>query len=152
MNMQHFLSQHDVPFEVMEHPPTYSAQTLAQAVHVTGEEVAKVVLLRVDEDYMLAVLPATCTVDLSLVREIVGADVVELATEAECGQRFSDCELGALPPFGSRYAMKTIVAQSLADHGDIVFEGSNHHEAVRMKYRDFVALEDPLVADFSHHF
>src|SRR5438876_12053023 len=109
MNVQKFLQQRNVPFQMLDHAPTYAAQRLAQIVHVSGEEVAKVVLLRVDDGFVLAVLPATRQVDVDRVREIIGAAKIKLATEPECGRCFPDCELGALPPFGSKYGLKTLV-------------------------------------------
>jgi Ala-tRNA(Pro) deacylase len=150
MNVQEFLTQRKVPFQALEHRPTYTAQRLAQVVHVPEEEVAKAVLLRADDGYVLTVLPATRGVDLGRVRQLVGAELVELATEPECGDCFPDCELGALPPFGSKYGMRTIVDRSLAEDDEIVFEGNTHHEAVRMKFRDYEQLEQPRVADVSH--
>ncbi|MGE5754193.1 MAG: aminoacyl-tRNA deacylase, partial [Planctomycetaceae bacterium] len=60
-----------------------------------------------------------------------------------------DCERGALPPFGSRYGLKTLVDESLTRDERIVFEGNTLHEAIRMSYRDYADLERPQVADFS---
>lgn len=151
MNVQQFLKQRDVPFDTLDHRPTYDAQSLAQAVHVSGDEVAKTVLLKRDSDFTLAVLPATHKVDCAMLRQVLGAKEVRLATEDECAERFGDCELGALPPFGSQYGLKTIVDRSLLGDEEIVFEGNTHHEAIRMKLADFEALEQPAVAEFSHH-
>ncbi len=66
MKLQDYLNQHQVSFEVVPHPDTFDAQHLAQAVHVPGRNVAKGVLLRVNQPYryVLAVLPATHRVDL----------------------------------------------------------------------------------------
>jgi Ala-tRNA(Pro) deacylase len=152
MNVQQFLNQRHVAFETLDHRPTYNAQRLAQVVHVPGNEVAKAVLLQADDGYVLAVLPATRSVDLERAREAAGARTVELATEPECAECFPDCELGALPPFGSRYGLKTLVDRSLLEDEQIVFEGNTHHEAIRMKLRDYMELEKPLLADFSHPF
>ena len=99
---------------------------------------------------MLAVLPATHRVDVSRVADFFAAYYVDLASEDECGQRFADCELGAVPPFGSKYGMRTIVDRSLLDDEQIVFEGNSHVEAIRMRCDDFIALEDPVVGDFTH--
>jgi Ala-tRNA(Pro) deacylase len=152
MNVQQYLQQRGIAFQTLSHSPTYAAQRLAQVVHVPGEEVAKVVLLRADDGFVLAVLPATRSVDLSRLREIVGADRVDLASEPECGSHFPDCELGALPPFGSKYGMRTLVDRSLSEDEEIVFEGNTHHEAIRMKFRAYMELERPRLADFSHPF
>jgi Ala-tRNA(Pro) deacylase len=51
-----------------------------------------------------------------------------------------------LPPFGSRYGMKTIVDSNLAADEEIVFDANTHNEAIRMRFNDFVEFEDPLVA------
>lgn len=151
MNVQDFLNNRKIPFETLEHAPTYTAQTLAQAVHVRGQEVAKTVLLTVDDGYMLAVLPSTHEVDFPAVAEFLGAEQVGLADEQACGERFADCELGALPPFGSKYGLRTLVDQSLLEDDQIVFEGNSHHEAIRMKCDDYVAIEDPIVTQFAAH-
>jgi Ala-tRNA(Pro) deacylase len=152
MNVQQFLEQRHVPFRLLNHRPTYAAQRLAQVVQVPGDEVAKVVLLRADDGFVLAVLPATRSVNLSRVQEIVGATNVELASEPACGDCFPDCELGALPPFGSAYGLRTLVDRSLSQDEEIVFEGNTHHEAIRIKFRDYMELERPRLADFSHPF
>ncbi len=152
MNVQQFLEQRSVPYRLLNHRPTYAAQRLAQVVQIPGDEVAKAVLLRADDGFVLAVLPATRSVDLGRVQDLVGADTVELASEAECGDCFPDCELGALPPFGSKYGLKTLVDRSLSQDDEIVFEGNTHHEAIRMKFRDYMELERPRLADIAHAF
>ena len=85
-------------------------------------------------------------------KEAIDAEMVELASEPECGECFPDCELGALPPFGSKYGLQTLVDRSLCDDEEIVFEGNTHHEAIRMKFRDYTELEQSTIADFSHPF
>ena len=151
MNVQTFLKDRHVPFEAMNHPATYNAQHLAESVHAPGDEVAKSVLLKADDAFVLAVLPATHAIDLGKASEAIKAGHVTLASEAECGSRFPDCELGALPPFGSQYGMPTLVDESLLEDEQIYFEGNNHREAIRMRLDDFRALEQPIVAPFSHH-
>jgi Ala-tRNA(Pro) deacylase len=150
MNVQQYLQQQNVSYQTVPHEPTFDAQSLAKAVHVAGKEVAKSVLLRADREYVLAVLPATYTVDLERARQVLGANHVALATEAECGSRFADCELGALPPFGSKYGMKTMMDRSLEADEEIVFEGNTHHEALRMRTDDYRRLEQPMIGDFCH--
>ncbi len=151
MNVQEFLRERRVAFSAITHPDTYDAQRLAQALHTPGKEVAKTVLLRADGGfaYIVAVLPATKSIDLDKVSAVFGGSKIELATEAEIQERCPDCELGTLPPFGSQYALKTLVDASLAEDDEIVFEGNNHHEAIRMRYDQFRELEQPIVADFA---
>lgn len=149
MNVQQYLSQSGRPFQVIEHPMTYTAQAVAQAVHVPGEEVAKTVVLKAGDRYVMAVLPATRHVDFDKAKAAFQFGAVMLADEAEFARLFPDCERGALPPFGSKYGLTTFVDEELTRDVEIVFEGNTHHEAIRMRFDDYAALEHPRVADLS---
>jgi Ala-tRNA(Pro) deacylase len=148
MNVREFLDQHQIQYESVRHPPTFDAQRLAQAVEETGHHVAKTVLLKSETDYLLAVVPATHTVDLESPR-LRKSGYQELASEKEVSKRFPDCETGAVPPFGSQYGMKTLVDKSLCHGGKIVFEGNTHDEAIRMWFKDYFELERPVVTNLS---
>lgn len=150
MNIHNFLDQKKVAYETIQHRPTFDAQRLAEAVNESGRHVAKTVLLRSAKDYLLAVLPATHTIDLPGTRALLRTDDVALASEPEINEKFPDCETGAIPPFGSQYALTTLVDESLADAGQIVFEGNTHEEAIRMRFDDFFELEKPVVTQLSY--
>ena len=147
MNVEKYLRNHDVWFELIEHKPTFSASTLAHVVQTMEQEVAKPVMVCVDDGLALVVVPASATVDLELVKEVLGAESVYLATESECGHEFVDCEFGARLPFGSEYGLRTVMDESLLDDEEIVFEGNTHRQAIRMKLADFVELEKPFRCD-----
>ncbi|HWC88008.1 MAG TPA: YbaK/EbsC family protein [Pirellulales bacterium] len=151
MKVQQFLDSRGISFEMLPHEPTFSAQRMAQAVHVSGDNVAKTVLLKADGQFVLAVLPATHQIHLEMAREALAAHLLELADEDELAKVFSDCEVGAVPPFGTQYGIETLVDASLAEDDEIVFEGNAHRQAFRMKYRDFEDLENPQVAVFGYH-
>jgi Ala-tRNA(Pro) deacylase len=150
MDVRKFLDGHGVPYEALPHRPAYDAQRLAQAVDETGYHVAKTVLLKGDSDHLLAVLPATHRVDLADVTQRLRVDRLELASEEEVVERFPDCETGAVPPFGSRYGMTTLVDEALSEQEEIVFEGNTHEEAIRMRFADYFELEKPVVTRLSH--
>ena len=150
MNVHDFLHRQDVGYEILHHTPTYDAQRLAQAVSESGYHVAKTVLLKSDADYLLAVVPATHTIDLADARLRLRSDYLALASEEELAERFPDCEMGAVPPFGSQYGMTTLVDESLSRAEDMVFEGNTHDEAVRMRFADYFELEKPVVTHLSH--
>ena len=54
-----------------------------------------------------------------------------------------------MPPFGSLYHLPTVVDDSLAADDEIVFEGQSRDEAIRMTYRDFIAVEHPRMGHFA---
>ena len=149
MRLDEFLSNQHVPFRRLHHQPAYTANRVAQALHVPGREVAKSVLVSTGHGYVLAVLPATHRVDLERLRQDLGEERVGLATENEMERLFPDCERGAMPPFGSLYQLPTLIDESLAEDEEIVFEAQDHQEAIAMAYRDYVAVEHPRMGHFA---
>ncbi|HVT30562.1 MAG TPA: YbaK/EbsC family protein [Lacipirellulaceae bacterium] len=151
MNVTKYLEQAQYEFVRVPHRPTYGAQHLAHELHVSGAEVAKTVLLRANGDYtfIVAVLPANRQIDLQAASKLFGGAKMQLATEVDIAQHCPDCDFGVLPPFGSKYGMKTIVDSSLAKDEDIWFEGNTHDEAIRMKFVEYCKLEQPLIAPFT---
>lgn len=148
MKVAEYLEKHRVPYHLIPHREAFDAQRMAHVLHVPGQEVAKTVLLRANGGYVyvVAIVPASKVVDFHKVSQVLGGCKLQLATEVEIAERCPDCEFGVLPPFGSQYGMKTIVDESLTQDDEIVFEGSTHREAIRMKFSDFQQMEEPLVA------
>ena len=151
MNISNFLQQEKVQFDLIPHRDTYNAQSMAQTLHVSGHHVAKTVLLRADDGkaFVVAVLPASRTIDLQLAAQLLGGRKLELATEREVAEHCPDCEIGALPPFGSYYGMLTLVDASLDEDEEILFEGNTHHESIRMLFSDFRQIEQPAIGHFT---
>ncbi len=142
------LDREKVSFEVLTHSETFTAPELAQALHVPGKELAKVVMVKADERFVMTVLSANQKVDLKRLREIFRTSHVRLATEAEFKELFPDCELGAMPPFGNLYSLEVYVDQSLTADEEIVFQAGTRHEAVKLRYQNFASLVRPSVAEF----
>jgi Ala-tRNA(Pro) deacylase len=144
----HLLSRR-IPYEVVLHRPAPCASRLAECLHVPGRTVAKAVLLRAGGGYLLAVLPSTHRIDLSRLTEALGLEGLRLATEEEAVRIFHDCERGAIPPFGRLYGLTTLVDPSLAGSSVILIEGNMRHEVLRIRFRDFEAVEEPVRVRFA---
>jgi Ala-tRNA(Pro) deacylase len=149
MDIRAFLRSQQVPFDFLLHRPAPSATRRAQSVHISGHRVAKGVLFRAADRYVLAVLPATHRVDVARLMEVLETREVRLATEDELEVVFGDCERGALPPFGRLYGLTTVVDSSLAGGAEIIVEGNTRHEGLRLRYRDYEAVEAPIRARFA---
>ncbi len=150
MKLEELLVSRHIAFQRLPHRRTYTANRMAQALHVKGREVAKTVLVRTGHGHVLAVLPATHHVDLEQLGEDLGGERVELANEEEMDRLFPDCERGALPPFGSLYQVPTIMDESLSEDPTIVFEAQDHEQAIRMSREDYEAVEHPRRGRFAH--
>lgn len=144
-----YLDEHGKKYVVVKHSQAYTAQEVAASAHIPGKEMAKTVMMKIDGDIKMVVLPSTHQVDFDQMKETVGADSVELASEDEFESLFPDCELGAMPPFGNLYDMDTIVAESLAEDEEIAFNAGSHKELVKMSYKDFEELVNPAIMRLS---
>ena len=144
--LKDFLDTNDIRWVSIKHSPAFTAQEIAASAHIPGQEVAKTVMVKIDGDMAMAVLPATKMLSLSLLKEAAGADKVEIATEAEFKDIFPQSEVGAMPPFGNLYDMKTYVAESLAEDEEISFNAGSHTELIRVSYEDYERAVQPTVA------
>jgi len=147
--LKEFLDSKNIKYITISHSPAYTAQAIAASAHVSGKELAKTVIVKVDGKVAMAVLPASYQVDFDLITEAVGAKKVELASEAEFKDLFPECEVGAMPPFGNLYDMDVFVAARLAEDEEIAFNAGSHTELIKMSFRDFERLVKPNVVAFS---
>jgi Ala-tRNA(Pro) deacylase len=146
--LQEYLDQHQAKYAVISHSRAFTTQEVAAATHIPGKELAKPVIVEIDGSLAMAVLPGSQRADLDLLREAVGAQQVALAREIAFKDRFPECDLGAMPPFGNLYGMPVYVADSLAEDEEIAFNAGSHTELVKMSYRDFERLVQPRVMHF----
>ena len=142
------LDGNKVSYEVLLHPEAVTAQRIAQAEHVKGRHHAKVVMVKSGDRHLMMVLPADHQIDLEKVEKAIG-ESVSLDTEQEFKSLFSDCAIGAMPPFGNLYGLPTYVDQSLAEQDYIVFEAGTHTDAIKMSYRDYEKIVKPRVEDLA---
>ena len=149
--LKKYLEQNNAPYEVILHEEAYTSQELAQALHTPGNEFAKVVVVKANGTYRLAVLPASRRIDLEALKKAWNTGAVALASEQEIKDLFPEAEIGAMPPFGNLYNIEVWVDASLTRDEYITFNAGTHYNAVRMRYRDFERIGRPRVDCFSVH-
>lgn len=147
--IQSFLNEHKIAYEMIHHRRDYTSQETAADTHTKGKEFAKTVVLFVDNDYCMAVLPAIYQVDMEKVKRQTEAHEVALATEHEIERICPDCEIGAMPPFGKLYNLPVFVDRNLTEDHLITFNAGTHEDAIRMLYHDFEKLARPKVIDLA---
>src|SRR6185295_9470864 len=147
--LKQFLDENQVKYLCISHSKAYTAQEVAQSAHVPGRAMAKVVIVKLDGELAMAVLPTNRKVVLQDLRDVTGSDQVRFATEEEFKDRFPDCEIGAMPPFGNLYGMEVFAAESLAAAGEIAFNAGSHEEIIKLDYADFERLVQPNLMSFT---
>ena len=148
--LRRFLDSHNIKYLVISHSLAYTAQGVAALAHISGKKLAKTVIVKIDEILAMAVIPASSHVNLDRLKDLTGAQTVELATEREFKDAFPDCETGAIPPFGNLYDMIVYVDTILAENEEITFNAGTHREVVRMSWQDMVRLVSPIIHELTY--
>lgn len=136
ITLKQYLSDNHIKYDTLSHPYTLSSTKTAQASHIPGSRIAKAVLLKKEDDYILAVLPASRHILFDEIEAIVD-QIVRLATEEEIESMFTDCELGAVPPIGKAYGLDVLMDDSLGGGEDIYFEAGDHATLVHVDADQF---------------
>ena len=137
--LQKYLTSKRVKYDVIAHEPTNSSMRTAEACHISGDRLAKAVLLRDEMGYVIAVLPASHHIRLADLRQQFGDDV-RLASEREIVELFQDCARGAIPALGECYGLDTVIDDSIEDQPEIYIEGGDHATLVHMSQEQFAGL------------
>jgi len=140
-----FLDSNHAEFTLTTHSKAFTAREVALAERLPPREVAKSVVLFGDAEYHLLVIPASKLVDFQELRPALGLSQARLATEDEIGRLFPDCELGAMPPFGSLYGLPVYLDASLASEPIIAFNAGTHREVIHMPTAEFRRLATPVI-------
>jgi len=151
MDIVSYLKEQKAEFKRMSHPEVFTSQEVAGAQHVPGRAMAKAVLVKADNTYVLAVLPAIYKVNFGRLAKILGVKKTSLANEEEMKPFFTDTELGAEPPFGNLYNLETIIEEHLTEEPEIVFQAGTHKDTIKMKTADYQKLAKAKVGQFGDH-
>lgn len=141
--LKQYLDSQQVKYVTIKHSFAFTAVEIAESAHVPVDIMAKTVIIKLNGQLAMAVIPATAKLDRHHPEAIFGSKDVDLAEEAEFSQAFPDCEVGAMPPFGNLYDMAVFVAEELGKHDFIAFNAGSHSEVVKMSYRDYERLVGP---------
>lgn len=147
-SLREYLDKHNVQYIVISHSPAFTAQGIAALAHVPGKELAKTVMVKLDDKLVMAVLPASFHVDLAMLKREAKAKTAELASEADFKDRFPECETGAMPPFGNLYGIAVFADETLAKDKEIAFNAGSHRELIRLAWEDYVKVVQPRMVSF----
>lgn len=146
--LKEFLDNHEIKYVAINHSRAYTAQEVAASAHVPGDTLAKTVMVNIDGRMSMAVVPAPQMVHMRQLGEAIGANTVELASEQDFKEKFPECDVGAMPPFGNLYGMDVFVEEDLTKHKEIVFNAGSHTQLIKLSFEDFKRLVEPKILGF----
>jgi len=67
-----FLDENQVKYITIRHSSAFTTQEVAAKAHISGKEVAKTVMIKIDGKMAMAVLPASYVIDFDDLKAIFG--------------------------------------------------------------------------------
>jgi len=147
--LKEYLDSENIKYVSIVHSRAYTAQETAESAHIPGKEMAKTVMVKLDGELAMAVLPASELIDFELLRGAANVKDAALADENEFNSLFPESEVGAMPPFGNLYGMDVYVEESLTEDSEISFNAGSHSELIKLSYTDFERLVSPKLVRIS---
>lgn len=147
--LKELLKKEAVKFEHVTHTEVFTAQEVAAVEHERGRHVIKTVVVKADENFVLAAVPAALKVDTEALAKLLGAKEVAVAEEQEFAHLFPDCEVGGMPPFGNLYDLPLWLDERLTKSEQVVFNAGTHTDTVKMSFSDYERLASPKVGAFA---
>lgn len=145
-------------YEIVSHPRAVSPESAAQLSHVRARRLAVAPLVRDRRGQLYQlVVPASEHLDLDVASRVVGVDALRPASAAEIARTFPGCDAEALPPFGSRAGVPTVLDLCFFEEAEedpdptIWFEAGNPLELVAMPFAEFRRRAGPFAHEACLH-
>jgi Cys-tRNA(Pro) deacylase len=141
------LENKKIKFDHYEHEPVYNSEDAAKIRGTKVHQGAKALILQADKEFIVLVLPADLKADLEVMKKKLGFEKLVMASKDSVKGK-TGLEVGSIPPFGSVMKLRTYVDSRLSDNEEIAFNAGRHDRSVKMKYQDFIKIENPQVVHF----
>jgi Ala-tRNA(Pro) deacylase len=138
--LDHYLTDHHIPYEAIRHDPSVSSLHSAIEAHVPPVHIAKGIILEDHEGrHLMAVLPANAKVSLSILNDEFRASY-HLVKEHDVYRMFEDCQHGAVPPLGNAYHMSMVCDSALTELDYVYIEAGDHETLIKLDKEAFKEL------------
>jgi Ala-tRNA(Pro) deacylase len=151
LKIKELLGENHINYKTLEHQVAYTSLEIAEAQHLPGHQVIKSVIINGDGMSVLCVLSSTHKIDFQKLKKALSLHEASLANESQVAKLFPGCEVGAMPPFGKMAGLEVYVDANLLENDAIAFNAGTHTDMIKIKFKDYMQLENPSVADFSVH-
>lgn len=145
-----FLEKAKIKYEPLNHRTVYTAYDKAQTLKIPQSLVGKTLIMKIDKILVLVLIPANKILDKNKFKKFSKGKKIDFARESLIKSKIKGAKVGAVPPFGSLWKLKTFVDRSLIKQAKIIINGGNYQCSIRIKSGDFKKLiPDLLIGSFS---
>ena len=148
-SIRDLLQQRTVPFREVQHGPTPTSQAAAEA---RGEELkhgGKALLMKIDADFALFVLPADRRTHSRSIRQELGVKKIRFASREELATLtafagHTGLQPGSVPPFGHPILpFPLYVDSAIRENQRIAFNAGSLTDSIVMAVSDYLQIAIP---------
>ncbi|KUO94111.1 MAG: hypothetical protein AT717_07075 [Vulcanisaeta sp. CIS_19] len=136
-----------VPVEILEFE--HGVETVERAARESGEPVSrivKIILLRVGDEYAVAIVRGDRRIDLKRLSHLLGRGVV-MARAREVRQVLG-VEVGAVTPFSERVkSLRVVMDPAILENDYVLCGGGSRNTLIKVRTEDLVQLLKPTFID-----
>ena len=145
-----FFKKNKTKYEVLKHKTVYTAYDKAATLRVPEKIVGKTLLVRLDKDPALVLIPANKNLDKQKLKKLAKAKTVDFIKEAWMKKRLKGVKVGAVPPFGNLWKLPTFVDRALINQSKIIINGGDYNYSIKINPAVFKKIiPDLVIGNFS---
>jgi Ala-tRNA(Pro) deacylase len=153
-----YLEDNKYKYEVIEHKTTFTAWDTAQTEKIKPQEVVKALVMKVDNDYVLALIPANRNLDKQKLLKVINAGrkklklknykKIDFAKEAWMKKNLPG-KVGAVPPLSKLLKIAIFVDSPLTKNKKIYLGSGEYVFSIRVSVSQYLKIEQPIKGNFS---
>jgi len=133
-----------IEFTHTHHAPVYTSAEAAKVRRVSLHSGAKALILKGNDEFFMAVLPADLALDSNRLRKTIGSKRMRFASPDEV-LKITGLTPGSIPPLGSLFGLRTICDERLSENPRINFNAGSHSDSLQITYDDYITYENPRI-------
>ena len=153
-----YLNKNKYKYEIIEHRTTYTAWDTAQTEKVKPQEVAKALVMKADNDYLIAMVPSNKNLDKKGLLKVINAQrkksgeqtckKIDFTKEAWMKKNLPG-KVGATPPFAGLINLGVYIDNALKKNKKIYLGSGEYTKSVRVSVSQYLKIEKPVMGNFS---
>jgi prolyl-tRNA editing enzyme YbaK/EbsC (Cys-tRNA(Pro) deacylase) len=150
-DLQAFMTAHGIAGEIMHmNVPTPTVEIAAQALGVRVDQIVKSILFLVRGQPVLAITCGTAYIDRRAIATYygMGHKRIKLASPEEV-RSISGYEVGAMPPFGHRQPLPTLLDRHVLDLPEVYAGGGEENAMLRLNPQEIPNATTAVIMDLT---
>ena len=157
-----FLEKGKVKYETIKHRTVYTAFDKAKTLKISEKMVGKTLILKMNPvgsrrlsfgasgKLAMVLIPANKKLDKGKIKKFVKTKKIEFASERLIKNKLKGVKVGAIPPFGNLWGLKTFIDNSLMKENEIILNSGDYNFSIKISSNQLKKiLLDAIFGNFS---